>query len=135
MFQPRSLQVVCDRSEVYASGCAVARAFPSYTRKTSEQSRNAGGGKQEVRNGMDSVVNVEFICPDGDAVTEEDLQVLDDSAFGIRLAAEIVDTPCNEMHTDAFLDVSVITDESDLDNEGITSTLDTDRSFVSSGLS
>ena len=32
---PPSLpQVVCERSEVLASGCAVSRAFPSYSRKT-----------------------------------------------------------------------------------------------------
>lgn len=29
------LQIVCDKSDVYASGCAVARAFPLYSRKTS----------------------------------------------------------------------------------------------------
>ena len=30
--------------------------------------------------------------------------LLDNSKSGIQMAARIVDTPCNEMHTDAFLD-------------------------------
>lgn len=30
--------------------------------------------------------------------------LLENSKFGIQLAARIVDTPCNEMNTDAFLD-------------------------------
>ena len=28
--------------------------------------------------------------------------------FSVRLAARIVDTPANEMHTDAFIEVSVV---------------------------
>ena len=31
---PSPPQVVCERSEVLASGCAVSRAFPTFSRKT-----------------------------------------------------------------------------------------------------
>lgn len=34
------------------------------------------------------------------------VQCLSNAADGVRLAARIVDTPCNEMNTDHFLDVS-----------------------------
>ena len=51
------------------------------------------------------MVNVEFICTDGRSLTEEDVSCLNHVARGIEMSAKIVDTPCNEMHTDAFLDV------------------------------
>merc|ERR1712150_361184 len=35
---------------------------------------------------------------------EEDIMMLDNSKNGIQMAARIVDTPCNEMNTDTFLD-------------------------------
>lgn len=35
------------------------------------------------------------------------VQCLANAADGVRLAARIVDTPCNEMNTDHFLDVSL----------------------------
>lgn len=34
------------------------------------------------------------------------VQCLSNAADGVRLSARIVDTPCNEMNTDHFLDVS-----------------------------
>ena len=34
----------------------------------------------------------------------EDVMLLENSKTGIQLAARIVDTPCSEMNTDAFLD-------------------------------
>lgn len=38
-------------------------------------------------------------------VTEEELKALEYAAAGIRLTARIVDTPCNEMNVDYFLQV------------------------------
>lgn len=37
-------------------------------------------------------------------LTEEEVNALENAATGIRLAARIVDTPCNEMNVDHFLD-------------------------------
>ena len=51
-------------------------------------------------------VQVEFIIVDeGNAgLSENDAETLSQSAFGIQLSARIVDTPCNEMHTDGFIE-------------------------------
>lgn len=55
---------------------------------------------------LDHVVNIEFILTDGEPINQKDLEILEHSAKGIQMTAKIVDQPCNEMHTDAFLDVS-----------------------------
>ncbi|XP_968492.2 probable aminopeptidase NPEPL1 [Tribolium castaneum] len=93
-----SIVIICERNDVYASGCAVARAFPLYSRKT-------GSNTTEY-----STVSVEFVIVpsnsdeiDGTELSAEELKILDDAATGIRLAARIVDTPCNEMNVDHFL--------------------------------
>ncbi len=105
--------MVCDRSDVFPSGCAVARAFPLFSRKTpgggscskmaiEEAAASSSRSKATKAN---AEVNVEFINPSGEAVADEnDVSALQDAAYGIRLAARIVDTPCNEMHTDGFLE-------------------------------
>lgn len=84
---------------MYASACAVARAYPLYSRKT-------GGDEHSTEN---VIVNVEFILIENDAivqgiVSESDIDCLTDAANGIRLAARIVDMPCNEMNVDDFID-------------------------------
>jgi len=95
--------IVCERSEVFASACALVRAFPQYSRKTSSIAPDSFSPKTKEKSSH--VVNVEFICTDGRSVTEEDVPCLNHAARGIQMAARIVDTPCNEMHTDAFLDL------------------------------
>ena len=45
---------------------------------------------------------------DTQEVGDDDVKCLGALCRGIRLAQEIVDAPTNEMHTDAFLDVSLI---------------------------
>jgi len=103
--------IVCNPADVYASGCAVARAYSLYSKKTTsplaaadkatvaDKAAAAGNGRKEKK-----VVNVEFICPGEDEVlTEADMAVLEHAKDGIQRAARIVDTPCNEMHTDAFI--------------------------------
>lgn len=91
-------QVVCDKKDLYASGCAVARAFPLYSRKS---------GSSE--NPPPSTVNVEFILIENDSVSskqlsEADVGCLADAATGIRLSAKIVDAPCNEMNVSHFIE-------------------------------
>jgi len=90
-----SIVIVCERKDAYASGCAVARAFPTYSRKTSGSN-------------VSNTVTVEFIIVQGNEkeaveLTQEDIQALEAAAYGIRLAAAVVDTPCNEMNVDHFL--------------------------------
>lgn len=99
-----SIVVVCERNDVYASACAVARAFPLYSKKTS------GSTESDV-----TTVSVEFVIvgsnnsrensvAEGSDLSPLEITALDDAASGIRLAARIVDTPCNEMNVDHFLE-------------------------------
>jgi probable aminopeptidase NPEPL1 len=74
----------------------VARAFTHYSRK------NRGGAPSHASTAL---VNVEFICPSGDHIGQEELLALGHAAYGIKLSAKIVAAPCSEMHCDAFLDV------------------------------
>lgn len=89
--------LVCERSEAFASGCAVARAFPTYSRKT-----DAGSEERTTA----STVRVEFLLVGQAALplTDVECRMMDTAAESIRTVARIVDTPCNEMHTDAFLE-------------------------------
>lgn len=80
-----------------ASGCAVSRAYPTYSMKT-------GSEKQQ------QTVTVGFVLV-GDSspsVTDSDVKCLNALCEGIRLTQEIVDTPPNFMHTDGVLDVSLL---------------------------
>ncbi len=87
--------MVCERSDVLASACAIARAFPLFTRKS-----NSNQSKRKV------IVEYLLVGAASDShLTEAELQCLTDAADGVRLAARITDTPCAEMHTDIFIDV------------------------------
>ena len=98
--------VVCERRDVFASGCAVARAYPVYSRKTTEASRAGNDVEADNRH----KISVEFIVPNEDngfsEIASEDLDALKEAAFGIQTAARIVDAPCSEMHTDAFVETA-----------------------------
>ncbi|XP_064466622.1 probable aminopeptidase NPEPL1 isoform X2 [Ornithodoros turicata] len=91
--------IVCEYQDAFASGCAVARAFPVYNRKSS--------GSQQHQQVPPSTVTVEFLLVDGPSggrsLRDEELNSITAAAEGIQLAAKIVDTPCNEMNTDSFV--------------------------------
>ncbi|ETN67347.1 leucine aminopeptidase [Anopheles darlingi] len=94
-----SIVIVCEKQDLLASACAVARAFPLYNRKTSKQATAQ----------PPPTVHIEFVVV-GDSgseavveVTEEDVVALANVTVGIRLAARIVDAPCNEMNVSGFL--------------------------------
>lgn len=88
-----SLQIVCERTDILASACAIARAFPIYTRKSSG-------------NGVKRTVTVEFLVVGPECtLSESDITCVSDAAYGVRMAARLTDTPCAEMHTDAFIEV------------------------------
>ncbi|CAL8403155.1 unnamed protein product [Arctogadus glacialis] len=91
----RCIVMVCERSDVFASSCAISRAFPTFSR------RSASSRRTEKKK-----VTVEFIVvgQGSSSVEPAELQCLANAADGVRLAARIVDTPCNEMNTDHFLD-------------------------------
>ena len=88
------LQLVCERNDVFGSVSAIARILPLFNAKSTASTTKR-------------TVTVEFLLVDGgDPLTPEDIACLDALAYGVRLAAKIVDIPCADMHTDAFLDVS-----------------------------
>lgn len=92
--------VVCEREDVVASACAVARAYPMYSRKTQRASGRGIGSTVSV--------TIEFIIVGEDnnslMLTDQDLSTLETLAYGVRTAARIVDMPCSEMNVSAFLD-------------------------------
>ncbi|XP_030635593.1 putative aminopeptidase NPEPL1 [Chanos chanos] len=91
----RCILVVCERSDVFASACAIARAFPLFTR------RSASTRRTEKK-----LVTVEFVVvgQDNGPLELSMLECLTHATDGVRLAARIVDTPCSEMNTDHFLE-------------------------------
>ena len=99
--------IVCRQEDVYASGCAVARAYSLYSRKTTGEPPNV-----QSRQVRDVVVTVEFLIVDDDeesaaspsSLTDNDIAALNSSCEAIMMTARIVDTPCNEMNTDHFVE-------------------------------
>ena len=90
-------QLVCERADLFASACAIARAFPLYM------------GKSNLSEAL-RVVTVEVVLVgqgSDEALSDADIQALCVAGNGVRLAAKITDMPCSEMHTDAFLQVGV----------------------------
>ncbi|XP_046387186.1 probable aminopeptidase NPEPL1 [Ischnura elegans] len=92
--------IICERADIYASACAVARAYPCFTRKTSPPK------SQPVE------VTLEFLIVNENAgekrppfvtLSKEEAESLHSSIDAIRLAARIVDTPCSEMNVNHFL--------------------------------
>lgn len=88
---------MCERQNVFPSGCAVARAFPLFSHKS-------GYAKVSQRR-----VIVEFVVVGSNSrsVTDSEMEALTNAAAGIRLTQSIIDQPCNQMNTDAFVEVSI----------------------------
>ncbi|EDX13146.1 GD20533 [Drosophila simulans] len=108
-----SVVLVCERENLFASACAVVRAFPLYSRKTgnllaSSQSKNLGCGDGNANSGR-NVVNVEFVlinkdgCIENEPLTDDELNCLNETTRAIRMTARLVDMPCNEMNVDHFI--------------------------------
>jgi len=85
--------IVCERKSAFALGCAASRVFPLYNRKSEER-----------KEAVNLVVEFVFVDCKDSSLTVEEVNCLTASAESIRLTAKIVDMPCNEMHTNAFLD-------------------------------
>ena len=88
-------QVVCERRDAFASACAIARAFPTFSRKCP---RNKPTSR---------TVTVEFVVvgKGSTPLTDEDVACMSIVADSIRLSARLVDMPCQDMHTSAFVQV------------------------------
>nr|XP_003933372.1 LOW QUALITY PROTEIN: probable aminopeptidase NPEPL1 [Saimiri boliviensis boliviensis] len=90
----RCTVMVYEQPEVFASACARARAFPLFTHRSGASLR------------LEKTVTVEFflVGQDDGPVEVSTLQCLANATEGVRPAARIVDTPCNEMNTNTFLE-------------------------------
>lgn len=110
-------QIICDKKDIYASGCAVVRAFPLYSRKTCVNGTTDEGNNIAEKS---PTINVEFLVVQNNEVLNFNNSkypiadhpelanvngTLNALAHGIQLAARIVDTPCNEMNVDHFIEV------------------------------
>ena len=74
----------------------MARTLPQYSAKSSAPTTGR-------------TVTVEFVLVgegSDQPLEQEDLNCVDALGFGVRLAAKIVDMPCADMHTDAFIAVN-----------------------------
>lgn len=102
--------IVCERQDVLASACAVARAYPIYSRKTlkpSNASNGTGGSGANSTIPTSATVRVEFVLVDGgkddvQPFSEDDLNCLEEICSSVRTVARIVDTPCSEMNVKDF---------------------------------
>jgi probable aminopeptidase NPEPL1 len=81
------VMVLDDAAHAFPSALAIARAFPLYSGKSKQD-----GDAQEI--------HVAFVGPNG-PVSESRAQV---AMAGVRMAARLVDMPCSELHTNAFVD-------------------------------
>lgn len=90
---------------MFASGCAAARAFYDYCRKTKVYI-----GKLKEQKKSTVTVTIEFILVGNDngdnKVDKEEIATLERIANAIKMTARIVDTPCNDMNVNHFLDAS-----------------------------
>lgn len=84
--QPSNIILAVDEaSHALAAAGAVAKAFPLYSRKS--------GTRRE------QVISVQAIAPDGPVFEPKAQAVMD----GVQFAARLVDAPCSELHTTAFV--------------------------------
>lgn len=96
----QAILIACERKYSIACASSVARAFPLYSSKTSN---NESSNQRNV--------TISFIFTDGTGKNQSpsDDEIACYNAIGesVRLTAKIVDTPCAEMTTDHFLEVNI----------------------------
>ncbi|VDM41452.1 unnamed protein product [Toxocara canis] len=84
-----SVVLYADIADVFASVAAISRCFPLYDRRT------------KVNCPLEKV-DVEVVVPADQKLSEVDVRFLQTLCDSIRNAARLIDTPCNELHTEAF---------------------------------
>lgn len=87
--------IVCKESELVACGCAIARTYPLFSMRNVA---NRGSTKITRTVRVHVVVVGERTCS-----MEHIVSSLNDISFSVRMAAQIVDMPCNFMNTTAFV--------------------------------
>jgi len=108
--------IVCERADVFASAVAVARAFPTYRKKTNLPGPTGNSVAQSSKV-EEKVIGVEFfiVGSENRSLSNEECEMLHVAADCVRTTARIVDMPPNDMHTDAFLEeISQVAKELDI---------------------
>ena len=85
----QTIVIVCERSEVFASGCAIARGFPTFTRKTISKSQEVNTSVANVPKVLGHKVQVEFIIVNENnqaGLSANDVETLGQSAKAIQLS-------------------------------------------------
>lgn len=90
----RLLICVRDANEAFAAGCAVARALPLYSRKSSAPDWSSKQRRVQVHFLFDNAAS---------PISSERLVVLHHAAEGVQRAAALVDMPTAELDTDEFV--------------------------------
>ena len=72
---------------------AIARSFPSYSRKTKQSSLEE--------------IQIEIEVTDGKPLTEKDVKFLQDLGEHIRICTQQVDAPCNELNSEGFANEAI----------------------------
>ena len=67
--------------------------FPLYQQKT---------GTDKI---IDLIIDYKFVGNNTEPLEENESLCIASAVASIRLAAKIIDSPCNQMHTDIFLNV------------------------------
>merc|ERR1712141_530818 len=83
----QTIVIVCERSEVFASGCAIARGFPTFTRKTISKSQEVNTSVANVPKVLGHKVQVEFIIVDESnqaGLSANDVETLGQSANAMQ---------------------------------------------------
>ncbi|VDM74737.1 unnamed protein product [Strongylus vulgaris] len=102
--QKLNIILVCEAGNVFANVAAIARAFPTFTRKTDPPPK------------VD--LTIELCLPDGEKLDEEDLKLIENVGFSIREVCRMIDAPSNELTTDALL-MEVLSVAEELDVKSI----------------
>uniref|UniRef100_A0A914ZP49 Cytosol aminopeptidase domain-containing protein n=1 Tax=Parascaris univalens TaxID=6257 RepID=A0A914ZP49_PARUN len=89
-----SVVLYSDINDVFASVAAISRCFPLYDRRS------------KVNCPLERV-DVEVIVPGSQKLSDAEVNFLQALCDSIRTAARLIDTPCNELHTEAFADEAV----------------------------
>ncbi|MFN3197351.1 MAG: M17 family metallopeptidase [Bradymonadia bacterium] len=90
---PLGVIVALDSADhALASVCALARIWPTYSRKNGAEDRE---------------VVIGLLGPEGPIDDADTLKQLQHAAEGVQLAARLVDTPPDDLHTDAYVDLAM----------------------------
>lgn len=87
------IATLAEADHALATACALARVWPEFSRKSGDDE--------------DRTVTISMLSPEGPVEDEATLAQLQHAADGVRLAARLVDTPPDDLHTDAYVDLAM----------------------------